>query len=620
MPRSTETEANAPSGTRSSPSSRRSDPTDSARPGVSRRASPSKTQVPSFWMISATEGLFHRICGRVVSTRYEGSACETEPQLDSPNRPRSRFAAARRGGRRLRPRRRPHRARGARRRRGRPRRGPHPAGPGGPGPRLRHPGRSAVPPHPGHRRPGRRLGRGPPRRRLSRRHPAALHRLSAAAHRPRRRHPPPPGQDRPGRRGVPAAQRPRRRHPHRGHPGRSLPRCADAASAAAGRRGEEDGEPAELVDRRRHHRGPAPLRLPRRHAGRLPALLRRRPGEAVHRRTRPVQGQRAASAPQRRPGLAHRRRLLAAPRVLRRRHRGRRRQGRLLHQGAVPADRLLRRLPLRGGRPGDRHARPHQRGPRLVCQAELRRRGTPALHRHQRRLQLAVRLQGRHLHLRRRRRAGAGRAHPGPLSAHRRRRGALHQPRRLRDVHGPGPADRRQVRQDGHRLAPAHRRPPRQGRPRPVLGPGRHQRGREGPGRAGRPQRHGADPVPGRPGLPGHEVHQGHQARPHLGGPGGGAQVVRLGPRRLSAGRAGVGGQGRGGAPVVGDAEDVRRHRVHGLPAAAGRGRAGLVAGGHPRLGHLQGAPGRPGPTLGRPRHPLLQVAAGALAHELRRR
>lgn len=126
---------------------------------------------------------------------------------------------------------------------------------------------------------------------------------------------------------------------------------------------------------------------------------------------------------------------------------------------------------------------------------ELRRRRAPALHRHPGRLQLAVRRQGDHVRLRRGRGAGDRRAHARPLPPHRRRRGALHAARGVRGVHGAGPAGRRPVRQDGGGLAPADRGHPGEGGARPVLGSRRHECGREGPGRAGRAERHRADPL-----------------------------------------------------------------------------------------------------------------------------
>ncbi len=410
--------------------------------------------------------------------------------------------------------------------------------------------------------------RGPPDRHLPGRPAASGHRLPAAGHRPRhRRHPAPPGERRLRRRGVPADERRRRSDPHRTHPRRALPRRPDAASAPPGVRRAEDRPARALADRRRHRPGPPPLRLPGRHAGRLPALLHGRPGQALHRPGGALQGQRAASAHQRRPGAG------ASPSTP---------WPRLASYGGstqvgggrggfytkadyreivrYAASRYLEVVP-EIDMPGHTNA-----APRLVRPAQLRRRGTPAVHRHPGRLQLAVRAQGGHLRLRGRRDPGAGRPHPRPLPAHRRRRGALHQPHRLRPVHGPGAAGRRPVRQDGHRLAPAHRRAPRPGRPRPVLGPGRHRRGGEGAGRAGRPERHGPDPVPGRPDLPGHEVHERHPAGHEVGGPGGGETLLRLEPRRVPARRTGWGGPGRRGAAVDRDPRHVRRPGVHGVP------------------------------------------------------
>ncbi len=74
--------------------------------------------------------------------------------------------------------------------------------------------------------------------------------------------------------------------------------------------------------------------------------------------------------------------------------------------------------------------------------------GAAALHRHRGRLQLAVRGQGGDVRVRGRRHPRAGGPDARPLPPHRRRRGALHQPCGLRDLHGQGAAGGRQVRQD----------------------------------------------------------------------------------------------------------------------------------------------------------------------------
>ncbi len=72
---------------------------------------------------------------------------------------------------------------------------------------------------------------------------------------------------------------------------------------------------------------------------------------------------------------------LAAAGDLRRQHRGRRRPGRLLHARPTTRADPLRRGPLHDDRARDRHARPHQRGARLVRRAQLRRRRAAAVHR-----------------------------------------------------------------------------------------------------------------------------------------------------------------------------------------------------------------------------------------------
>ncbi len=131
----------------------------------------------------------------------------------------------------------------------------------------------------------------------------------------------------------------------------------------------------------------------------VPALLHRRAGRAVHRPAGALQDQLPASAPVRRPGLAHRGHVLAAAGHVRRQHGGRRRPGRLLHRrrttsrsSRYAAARFMTVVP-EIDMPG-----PHQRGARLVRRAQLRRRRAAALHRHRRRLQLAVRAEGRDLH------------------------------------------------------------------------------------------------------------------------------------------------------------------------------------------------------------------------------
>ena len=84
--------------------------------------------------------------------------------------------------------------------------------------------------------------------------------------------------------------------------------------------------------------------------------------------------------------------------------RSRRHAGRVLHAGAVRADRRLRGRTIHHDRSRDRHAGPHQRRALVLRGTELQRRGGDALHRHRGRLQRAVRRQGGHLPLHRRRR------------------------------------------------------------------------------------------------------------------------------------------------------------------------------------------------------------------------
>ncbi len=310
----------------------------------------------------------------------------------------------------------------------------HATGPGDPRARVRTRRRKSVHdrrPHP-YPRP-RRFGRGPAGRRLSGGAAAARHRLRPAgdhAGGPRRHRSAARRAGRQGARrgGLPAPLRRPLGHPHRRPPGRPLPRCADAAAAAARERREAHRAARPVADSRRdHHRHPA-LRLPRRDARRLAALLHRRPGQALYRPAGPLQDQHPASASLRRPGLADRHRVLAESDHVRRQHPGRRRPRRLLHQGRLPRDHPPCREPLSDRDPRDRHAGPHQRRARLLRPAELRRRGTAALHRHQGRLQLTVRAQEADVRLRRRRPPRAGGDDPRPLPPHRGRRGALHQP------------------------------------------------------------------------------------------------------------------------------------------------------------------------------------------------
>jgi hexosaminidase len=72
---------------------------------------------------------------------------------------------------------------------------------------------------------------------------------------------------------------------------RPLPRRPDPAPTPARRRREELRAARPLADRGRHHRGLPALRLPRRDARRLPALLHGRPSQALHRRVGALQDQ-----------------------------------------------------------------------------------------------------------------------------------------------------------------------------------------------------------------------------------------------------------------------------------------------------------------------------------------
>ena len=129
------------------------------------------------------------------------------------------------------------------------------------------------------------------------------------------------------------------------------------------------------IDPGRRDRGRAALRLPRRDARRRPPLPPGRDGQGLHRPRGEPQVQRAAPAPHRRPGLAHPARLAAGAHRARVRHVGRRRPGRLLHEGRLPRDRRVRGIPSHDRRARDRHARPHPRGRARVSGA---RRGAGA--------------------------------------------------------------------------------------------------------------------------------------------------------------------------------------------------------------------------------------------------
>ncbi len=119
---------------------------------------------------------------------------------------------------------------------------------------------------------------------------------------------------------------------------------------------------------------------------------------------------------------------------------------------------------------------------------------------------------------------------------------------------------------------------------------------------------------PGRPDLSRHEVRQGDQAGSVLGRLRRGAALLRLEPGHLPRGRTAERGPRCRGTDLVGDADEQRPDRADGVPPAAGRRGAGLVAGVHARLGHLQGAAGGAGAEVHGAGHRLLPVAPGAVA------
>ena len=218
-----------------------------------------------------------------------------------------------------------------------------------------------------------------------------------------------------------------------------LPRRPDAAPAAA-RRGRAALPPARpLADRRRHvtdrpryaYRG-AMLDVSRHFF----TVAR---GGALHRRARALQAQQAAPAPQRRPGLAHRRRPLAAAGPARRAHRGRRRPGGSYTGADLRAIVRYAADRRRHGRPGDRHAGPRQRRARLLPRADLRRASRRPLYTG---IEVgfsslcatkAVTYASSTTSIGR-----AAAADPGPLPPPRRRRGPLHDARRLRRASSGG--------------------------------------------------------------------------------------------------------------------------------------------------------------------------------------
>jgi hypothetical protein len=210
------------------------------------------------------------------------------------------------------------------------------------GPELRHPG-AGVPfeAHGGHddrRGRERRDGTGDPR---ARRPAAARHRIPASGRGERgfgaagRRRAPPRRGGGSGRRGIRTRGHRRLHSPDRRRARRPVSGRADVATAAArGHRSRPERDPARHGVGRaaRTRRRPTALRVARRHARRVAALLHRRRGQAVRRPARALQVQRATPAPVRRPGLAGAGGLLAAPHDGGRGERGRRRAGRILLQ------------------------------------------------------------------------------------------------------------------------------------------------------------------------------------------------------------------------------------------------------------------------------------------------
>ncbi len=126
--------------------------------------------------------------------------------------------------------------------------------------------------------------------------------------------------------------------------------------------------------------------------------------------------------------------------------------------------------------------------------------------------------------------------------------------------------------------------------------------------------RRGHDPhVPGEIRLPGHEVRARHPDRPHLGGPDRGRHGLRLGPRDRGGRRRREPDRRGRGAAVDGDRAHQRRHRVPGLPAAAGHRRDRLVPEVEPRLGELPAPAREAEPALGGSGDRLPPLPAGGL-------
>ena len=271
------------------------------------------------------------------------------------------------------------------------------------------------------------------------------------------------------RRGVRAQRRANRRDADRAPRHGTPPRHPDAAPAAADRDRAPGGAAGPVAHPHRHDPRPAAVRVARSDARRRAALLRRRGRQALHRPARALQAEPPAPAPDGRPGLAHRDPVVAETRNARREHGGRRRPGRLLHAGGVPADRRLRRVARHRSRAGDRHAGTHARCALLVPGAELRRPPATALHRHPGARHVALRRPTAHERVRRGRPPGDRRAHTRALPAHRRRRGDGDATRGVRGVRPPRAGAGPLARQADDRLGGDRPQRPRRADDRPAL-------------------------------------------------------------------------------------------------------------------------------------------------------
>ncbi len=220
--------------------------------------------------------------------------------------------------------------------------------------------------------------------------------------------------------GLPADRHAAARRDRGGRRPRPVLGRADAAATAAAR------APRYARHPRRAHRRRTALRLARRHAGCGTAFHSGGAAQAADRPALALQAQRAALAPHRRPGLAHR--DTQVPEAHQRRRlaqRGRRQpQRRLLHAAGHPRHRRIRAPAQRHDRAGDRDAGPRVGGGRGLPVAVLPEAADPGagdlgrVHRHL--------LRGRRgdvcVPARRARRGG--RAVPRAVHPHRRRRGA----------------------------------------------------------------------------------------------------------------------------------------------------------------------------------------------------